>query len=325
MASIFGNDGGTLTDGRRRRPTNAGYGSYPYGTPSTTTPGGGAVPRGTSTQPQSDGPAFDDGSGRTREGGGSPRTNPGYIPPPPTGDPTEPEPPFQTEPKAPAARKYASIPGLDTGKLGREDYKTYKYGDAARAFSSFVGGGGKVGRNALDDLVQYARETFGLTGARVVGDDKVDFGDGSGPIDLILSDGGLWWGQEGPGGSGSPDPFTTAGGGGDPFAGVPGGNTSTPDMSWLADLIKGLTGGGTSNTPAAPPVVVNVPGQQPSYSQPSPTFNGGYVQPGFAPTGDGMMDATTLLSLALPKLLQNPDALKDPLVRQILQMTQGRG
>lgn len=333
MASVFGQDGGTYTDGRKRRPTNAGY---PYGSatpaaaPSTST----AVPRGTvpggGASPFGD-PFGDGGTRRTGTGTAVPRGSQGPLGERPDVDPdpnTDTAPAPTPAPPAPAPRKYGTIAGLDTKKLQDEAYHSYKYGDAARAFSSFVGGGGKVGRDALDDLVKYAQDTFGLKSAHAVGDDKIDFGDGSGPIDLILSDGGLWWGQEGPGGSA--DPFTTSAGGGlpyspDAFPGMPPGtvaNNGMGDMSWLAELLKTFA---PKPAAAAPPVVVNVPGQQPSasYSQPSPSFGGGYVSPGFAPTGDGMMDATSLLSLALPRLLQDPDALSNPLVRQILQMTQG--
>lgn len=324
MASIYGDDGGTIVTGRRRRPTNAGY---PYGAP--TFPGTTPAPGGGPGGPGGGGPG---GPGDGGGGGYDPFDGPGSQGP--QNDPPQVDPPVNV-PNTPApkpSRTYANIPGLDTGKLSKEDYKTYKYGDASRAFSSFVGGGGKVGRNQLDDLVKYAREQFGLTNATVVGDDKWD-PDGPGgmpPIDVIASDGSLWWGQDGPGGPEAPaDPFTAAAGGfGDAPAWWTGGSgaSSTPDMSWLGDLLKSFAPQPAAATPAAPvapPIVVNVPGQQPSYSQPSPSFGGGYVQPGYVPSGDGAMDATTLLSMALPQLLKDPNAMSNPLVRQILQMMQG--
>lgn len=308
MASIFGDEPGT---GRgRRRPGNGGYPTYPPATPAPTSTtagprgGGTAGPRGSNPFPGSQGPMGD---------------TPPVVPPSP-----DPEGPADPEDAPPTKPIYANIPGLDLGKLQRGEGTKYKYGPAAHAFSSFVGGGGKVGRNALDDLVTYAQTKFGLTKARVVGDDKIDFGDGAGPVDLILSDGGLWWGQEAPGGGGgSADPFTQAAGG----SGAPGGGfgmsgDSSVDMSWLADLLNGLNPPPAPVDPA-PPIVVNVPGQQPSYSQPSPSFGGGYVQPGFQPSGDGALDATSLLSLALPQLLKDPNAMSNPLVRQILQLMQG--
>lgn len=195
-------------------------------------------PRGSVVQPpvQSAGAVPRGGGGGTATGNPAPQTPGPTVPGPPTGPIDDPDPP-PTAPKPPAppapppkTRTYGNIPGLDTGKLQNETYKSYKYGDAARAFSSYVGGGGKVGRNDLQGLVDYAMREFGLKNAKAVGDDKIDFGDGSGPIDIILggSD-GLWWGQEGPGD-----------GGGQSGGGAASGQPGTPSLS---DLL-GLLGGG---------------------------------------------------------------------------------
>jgi hypothetical protein len=210
MASIFGDDGGTLAGGRRR-PTNAGYGAFnPLPYPTAT--GNQAVPRGTHPAPG--------GAGKV----------PGDDPP--GGNGFETPPPATTTPNAPAARTYAPVLGLDLAKLQNEGHQTYKYGKEARALSSYLGAGNSIGRNNLQGLADWAKSQFGLDKSYVVGDDKVDF-DGAGgmdPIDLILGNGGVWWGQE--------DPFTTAAAppqGASASGIAPSGGGGVPD--WLAPFI----------------------------------------------------------------------------------------
>lgn len=314
MASLFGED--DLFGTRKKRATGLTDAGAPTGTSTM------AIPRvgGTAVDPfvpGTDGPGPYGGP----SGGINPDANNGI-------QPTAPTPTSAASPTAP--RVYGDIPGLVTGKLQNEGYQTYKYGDAARAFSSFLGGGGHVARNSLDDLVKYAQEQFGLKNAKVVGDDKWD-PDGDGgelPIDVILGNGGLWWGQEdsvygpqsAPAASAEPFDFSR-------FLSQPSAPAAAPDMSWLADLLKVFqpqpAAPAAPAAAPAPSMVMNVPGLQPSYSQPSPTFRGDYVAPGFEGNPSAPMDATSLLSMALPRLLQDPNAMNDPLIRQILGLTAG--
>jgi hypothetical protein len=96
------------------------------------------------------------------------------------------------------APTYAPIQGFDFGKLsGTKAYDSKeKYSDAVRNFSQALGSGVQVGRNNLGGAVDYAH-AHGLGGAKAVGDDKIDFGDGAGPIDVVKSDGSIWF-QNGP-------------------------------------------------------------------------------------------------------------------------------
>jgi hypothetical protein len=85
---------------------------------------------------------------------------------------------------------YGNVPGFDTGKLQDSTHTNDKYIPSVRTLSQFVGSGGQVARGHLDGLVAYAK-AHGFANAQAVGDDKVDFGDGHGPIDVVRSDGAL--------------------------------------------------------------------------------------------------------------------------------------
>lgn len=91
-------------------------------------------------------------------------------------------------------KKYAPIQGFDFDKItGAKPYDSaYKYSDALRGFSSYLGGGGQVSRNNLGGAVDYAKSN-GFANARAEGDDKIDFGDGVGPVDVITSNGQIWF------------------------------------------------------------------------------------------------------------------------------------
>lgn len=128
--------------------------------------------------------------------------------------------------------------GFDTGKLtdpasGSADGS--KYTPAAKAFGQAYLGGADIGRGNLGPMVNAIKQQF--PNAKAVGEDKIDFGDGAGPIDVIGSDGSVrfqnttdnaqWEGAHGGGGGAAgggggaaPAAGPMGGGGG----GLPGGN-----------------------------------------------------------------------------------------------------
>jgi hypothetical protein len=151
---------------------------------------------------------------------------PGGVPPPP-------------RPEA-SAPTYAPIQGFDFDKLsGAKPYDSAeKYSDAVRAFSQGLGGGVKIGRNDLGGMIDYLRGA-GFGNATAVGDDKIDFGDGKGAIDVINSKGEVWFQN---GADRFADPATAAPGAAGPGA-VPGGM----DWSKLKGSLEGLFPGGAFN------------------------------------------------------------------------------
>lgn len=93
---------------------------------------------------------------------------------------------------------YAPVNGFKTEKLnGTEKYDSpEKYSDAVRSFSTGLGSGVQVSRNSIGGMVDYAKQS-GFPNAKAVGDDKIDYGDGNGPIDVVMANGDLWF-QNGP-------------------------------------------------------------------------------------------------------------------------------
>lgn len=127
---------------------------------------------------------------------------------------------------AAAAPTYANIAGFDPAKI-QAGVQDGKYSPAFYDFSGFVGGGGNVSRGNLGDAISYAQQ-HGFPNAQAVGDDKIDYGDGRGPIDVITSNGSLWFANEpSPGDAGASGGPTAAGsaapsgGGGGSAAGAP--------------------------------------------------------------------------------------------------------
>jgi hypothetical protein len=116
-----------------------------------------------------------------------PTTNPAD----PTADPTkEPSAAPTWNPGKNAGQKVTII-GFDRDKL--EDPKSgsdpgSKYSPAAKAFYNGLKQDVGLSRGGLDNMVNYLRAN-GFKDAKMVGDDKIDFGDGMGPIDVIRSDG----------------------------------------------------------------------------------------------------------------------------------------
>lgn len=142
-----------------------------------------------------------------------------------------------TQTGAPA--KYGDIQGFDSGKLGDASYSSAKYDPAVRAFSAYIGTGGAVGRNNLQGAVDYAKKN-GFANAQVVGDDKIDFGDGNGPIDVVQSNGSIWFqnGADRLGGGGGGATGAGGSGTGTGGAGAVGGGTGGPDFSGLEALLQ---------------------------------------------------------------------------------------
>ncbi len=93
---------------------------------------------------------------------------------------------------APAAPVYGQIQGFDYDKLTSGGGTAEKYSPAVRTFSQGLGAGTAITRGNLWPMVAYA-QAQGFPNARAVGDDKIDFGDGNGPIDVIQSNGSVWF------------------------------------------------------------------------------------------------------------------------------------
>jgi hypothetical protein len=168
-----------------------------------------------------------------------------------------------TEPPPPAApKKYGAIQGFDFGKLSgvTPHDSDAKYSDSVRGFSNFLGEGGQVSRGNLGDLEKFWAGQ-GHQG-HAVGDDKFDFGDGQGPIDIINSKGEIWFqnGDDRFGGGGQAGPSVQSGnaaalgmGGGGSVGGSAGGgsssNSSKPgfDSASLKEALAGLFPNGNFN------------------------------------------------------------------------------
>lgn len=113
--------------------------------------------------------------------------------------------PAQPAPAPIPGASYAPIQGFDTAKLNDPTKLDAKYTGAVRAFSAYLGTGAPIGRGNLGGAVTFA-QSHGFPQARVIGDDKIDFGDGNGPIDVVQSNGSIWFqnGQDRFGGAPAP-------------------------------------------------------------------------------------------------------------------------
>jgi hypothetical protein len=90
------------------------------------------------------------------------------------------------------AGTFAPIQGFDLGKLSTGGGSAGKYTPAVRTFSQGVGSGLAIGRNNLAPMVTFA-QAHGFPQATATDDDHIDFGDGNGPIDVVMADGSLWF------------------------------------------------------------------------------------------------------------------------------------
>lgn len=156
-------------------------------------------------------------------GEGAPNAGPAPVLDPPLGVPdaaADAPKPQTWSPGANAGKNSGMILGYDTGKLDDPSYqKGTKYNAAVRAFSGGLKQDVGVSRGGLGNMNEYLKAN-GFPNAQVVGDDKIDFGDGGGPIDVIRSDGQIVFqdprGAINSGGGGSSD-----GGGGGDVSGLP--------------------------------------------------------------------------------------------------------
>jgi len=127
------------------------------------------------------------------DGGDGSYTPPDPSPFVPTVQPERvPDAPAPAAPAPAAAPTYAQVQGFDAAKMADPNYSSAKYTPAAREFAAAQGAGTAIGRNNLDPMVAHAQAN-GFPNARVVGDDKIDYGDGNGPIDVIQSNGSVWF------------------------------------------------------------------------------------------------------------------------------------
>lgn len=129
----------------------------------------------------------------------SPPNPPDPPPPPPPNNPTPPPPPNSgttAPPRYEAGRTYNSMAGWDDTKLNDLSHQTAKY-DFARAMQTLGGSAGSY-RGHLGTIASFLNGR-GYPNAKAVGDDKIDFGDGYGPIDVITGGGEWWWGPQGTG------------------------------------------------------------------------------------------------------------------------------
>ena len=96
-------------------------------------------------------------------------------------------------PSASASRSYQPMLGFDYTKLNTATHVTPKY-VFARATQDVTLGWDRASRSAgLEQIADYVRQ-HGYANAAVVADDKIDFGDGYGAIDVLTGDGQWWWG-----------------------------------------------------------------------------------------------------------------------------------
>jgi hypothetical protein len=88
---------------------------------------------------------------------------------------------------------YQAMVGFDYVKLNTPAHTTPKY-VFARATQDIGFPFDRPSRSAgLQQIADYAKQN-GYSNTTVVGDDKLDFGDGFGPIDVLTGDGQWWWG-----------------------------------------------------------------------------------------------------------------------------------
>lgn len=120
-------------------------------------------------------------------------------------------------------RTYNPMPGWDTGKLQDLEHQNAKY-DFARAVQT-LGIPSQQARGNLEVYVDWL-QARGYPDARVTSDDKIDFGDGYGPVDVVDRHGNWIWLPDSAQGGGQPPPTPTV-----PsptiVSGVPGGTTAS--------------------------------------------------------------------------------------------------
>jgi hypothetical protein len=159
-------------------------------------------------------------------------------------------------PGAHAGQKVTLL-GFDSSKLedpGSGGAAGSKYSPAAKTFYNGLKQDVGLQRGGLGNMVLYAQGN-GFPNAKAVGDDKIDFGDGNGPVDVIRGDGQIvfqnttsnpvWEGKNGGGGASggggsAPMPDASAGGSGPalstPLDPLLGGDPLAKIMAALSQL-----------------------------------------------------------------------------------------
>jgi hypothetical protein len=93
------------------------------------------------------------------------------------------------------AKTYQPMMGFDYVKLNTLSHTTPKY-VFARATQDVTVGFDRLSRSAgLQQIVDNVKLN-GYPNAKVTGKDSIDFGDGSGDIDVLTSEGTWWWGPK---------------------------------------------------------------------------------------------------------------------------------
>lgn len=291
MAMMFDDDPFGTGDPRRRKPTDG------VTAPVSTSPFGSAVPRGT-TQP----PVY----GAVEVPG---QQAPADVPSP------------TPAPAAPAKHyvgAYSGVnDGFDLGKLNDPGKNTIKY-QAARVFDQFD----PTAYRQNPGSVIAALGKAGLN-ARQVGDDKIDFGDGYGPIDVVTSGGQWWWGQGGGAPSATSDGTLNAL---LKAMSAPAPTEQPAGDNGLSALLALLAQQPAATPTAAPVPNVTVPQAVPR-AAPAPTFGGGYVETPMAPESP-TAQAIQMLAMQYPELFGQSGivARRDngsALLQQILQSVGG--
>jgi hypothetical protein len=94
------------------------------------------------------------------------------------------------------AKTYHAMEGFDSTKLNNPLHTTPKYVFARATQDLGLPTGDRPAMSdALPRIVDHVKQN-GYPNARVTSDDKIDFGDGYGDIDVLTSWGTWWWGPQ---------------------------------------------------------------------------------------------------------------------------------
>ncbi len=88
---------------------------------------------------------------------------------------------------------YQPMLGFDYRKLNTLTHETPKYVFARATQDLTIPWDRESRSQALSKIAEYAK-SHGYPETKVIGDDKLNFGDGYGDIDVLTGDGQWWWG-----------------------------------------------------------------------------------------------------------------------------------
>lgn len=196
---------------------------------------------------------------------------------------------------------FAHIDGFDDAKMSDPNKSDPKYDAAARVYSQSVAALGNPVRGNLQPHVDFAK-AHGFPNAQASGDDKIDYGDGNGPIDAIRAGSDAPWFQNGAdrfgGGAGA-----GAGAGGPGAAGAGGaGLRSGMGGNYFSDLMGSLPDWMQNWKPSGPGYQ---PGSIDASASDLPGFNEIYDLANQATATDGSEDAL------VKSILEHPESLSD--------------